>query len=195
MVEGEPVRGDPAGEVHAHLDPVVRADADHPLLERADVLPDVGPVGEIDDRVADDLARAVVGDVAAPVGLVQLEPVAREPLRRGDDVTAVRAPADGEHRRVLHEEEVVGGGRAPRPHRLAGDPHEVEAVGVLDAPEPVDDEGAAAHARAALPASALRGRSGRLSAWIASPSAALHASLNASGSVGCAWTVSATSSR
>ena len=38
-------------------------------------------------------------------------------------------------------------------------------------------------------------RSGGFSMWIGSPSAALHASMNASGSVGCAWMVSATSSR
>ena len=42
--------------------------------------------------------------------------------------------------------------------------------------------------------SALAGRSGRLRAWMASPRAALQASMKASGSVGWAWTVRATSS-
>ena len=51
------------------------------------------------------------------------------------------------------------------------------------------------NARAGAPASVFLGRSGRLSAWMASPSAALHASMKASGMVGWACTVSATSSR
>ena len=50
------------------------------------------------------------------------------------------------------------------------------------------------HAGAAAPLAALRGRSGLLRAWMASPSAALHASMKASGKVGWACTVSATSS-
>ena len=46
---------------------------------------------EVEDRVADDLAGAVVGDVAAAGGLVEADAVMRERLGRGEEV--------GRHRR------------------------------------------------------------------------------------------------
>ena len=212
-VEGEPVRGDPARQVHADgadllvahpgaavllvaagLDGVIGAGADHRLLQRGHVLPDVRAVGEIEHRIRHELPRPVVGHVAPAIGGVDLEALLPEPLRRGDDVPALGAPAEGEHGRVLQQEQVVGGRGQPLGHRRAGERHQAQAVLVLDAAELVDLQ--RPHACAAAPlAFSRRGRSGRLSAWMASPSAALHASMNASGRVGCACTVSATSSR
>ena len=117
----------------------VGAGADHGLLERGDELPDVGLRGEVHDRIGHDLAGPVVGDVPSPVGLVDLEATAREPLRRGNHVPAVGAPAQGQDGRVLEEEEPVGV-RVAGPDPVRGEPHQLEAVGVLDPPEPVDTQ-------------------------------------------------------
>ena len=90
-VEGETMHGAPAPQAHADRpdlavpDPctVETSDAlsrqavgcgapNHHLLEVFDVSADISPVGvEIEDRVADDLARPVVGDVPSAPGLEQ----------------------------------------------------------------------------------------------------------------------------
>ena len=54
--------GDPRGG-----DAEVGADRDQRLLDPADVVDDLDVVGERDDRVADQLAGAVEGDLAAAV--------------------------------------------------------------------------------------------------------------------------------
>ena len=98
-VEGEAVGGDPAREMDADRgdlllprpdadellalprlggDAVVGQGADQHLLEVADVAPDVPPVGaEVDDRIADELPRAVVGDLAAAIALGDLDAARR----------------------------------------------------------------------------------------------------------------------
>ena len=66
------------------LDAVVGRHANQHLLEIADVAMHVAAIGlQVDDRVADDLAGAVVGDVAAAPGLVDLDRRARPAPRRG----------------------------------------------------------------------------------------------------------------
>src|SRR5262249_33607040 len=60
---------DPAGP-----DAKIRGRADEHLLEIANVTVDVAAVGlQIDDRIADDLAGTVVGDIAAPTGFVHMD--------------------------------------------------------------------------------------------------------------------------
>ena len=66
------VGGEP--DTAAALDPAgrqseVRTDADQGLFESAHVVDDVHMAGELGDRVADELARAVPGDLAAAVDL------------------------------------------------------------------------------------------------------------------------------
>src|SRR5215472_4390280 len=88
-VESETVRGDPARDVnsngyqfgvsHPHpscagkasgLDPVFLGHADENFFERAHVPADItAMLSEVDNRVADQLTGAVIGDVTAAVGL------------------------------------------------------------------------------------------------------------------------------
>ncbi len=68
---------------------------------------DVGLPAEVDDRIADELTGTVERDVAPAIDVVQLGAARRDHLLRDDEVRAVAEPADGEHRRVLEEQEVV----------------------------------------------------------------------------------------
>ena len=79
---------DPAG-----LEAVLAGHPDHHLFEIAHVLVHVAAVRlQADDRVADDLARAVVGHIAAAAGLVNLDAQFGQPLRRGQHVRAGSRP-------------------------------------------------------------------------------------------------------
>ena len=78
------------------------------VLEPAHVRDDVAlarpPLRERDDRVADELARAVIRDVAAAVGVDELGAD-----RRGiaQDVLALRARTERVHVRVLLQQQVL----------------------------------------------------------------------------------------
>ncbi len=81
---------------------------DEDLLQKAEVGVEVRAARQVHDRVAHDLARPVVGHVAAPVGLDQVD------SRLGaagliPHQVLIRAPpqADGEHRIVLGENQRV----------------------------------------------------------------------------------------
>ena len=88
---------------------------------------------EIEDGVADELAGAVVGDVAAAVDLVDLDAAAGKELVGGEDVGAGGVAAEGEDRRVLEEEERVADGAGfARGDDLSLD---AQAFGVGDAAE------------------------------------------------------------
>ena len=71
---------------------------------------DVAAIGiEVDDRVAHDLPRPVIGDVAAAPGVEHLDAQAAEPLRRGEDVAAaVLLDADRQDVGVLQQQQRVG---------------------------------------------------------------------------------------
>ncbi len=157
-VEGKAVGGDPAGEVHPHRphlpgadpgaavlgvapgrDSPVGAGPDHRLLERGHELPDVRLRREVHHRVGHDLAGPVVGDVPSPVGLVDLEALEGKPLRRGHHVRAIGSPAQRQDRRVLEEEEPVRV-RIPGANAFGREPHELEAVGVLDPAQLLDPQ-------------------------------------------------------
>ena len=107
LIQRESVRRDPAADVHADgadfpLDSIQTPVApgsrplsmpksakrvDNRLLHRAHVRDDVAlPLAQIENRIADDLARTVIGDVAAAIGLVKCDAGARAAPRR--------APAD-----------------------------------------------------------------------------------------------------
>jgi hypothetical protein len=81
---------------------------DDRLLEVADVALHVAAVAvEIEDRVADELARPVVGGLPAAVGLDHLH------LGSGGDVqlgALVGAPPERDHRRVLEQDDGVRDG-------------------------------------------------------------------------------------
>jgi hypothetical protein len=73
----------------------------------------VGP--EIENRVPDDLARAVIRDIAATPRLEHVYAQRREPLRSRNDVASC-APvpdADGEHVWVFEHDERVRNGSCP----------------------------------------------------------------------------------
>ena len=96
--------------------------ADEHLLEGVDVRRRVGDTGDGrqgEDRVADELARSVVGDVAAAVGLDEL---GADLGGRHEDVAQVGPHTERVHVRMLEQQQVVGGavlgaaragGRAP----------------------------------------------------------------------------------
>ena len=73
--------------VGAH--PVVCAHADHHVLEIADIAVHVAAIGlQVDDRIADDLAGAVIRDVAAAAGLGDLDAEFSKPFVRDQHVRA-----------------------------------------------------------------------------------------------------------
>ncbi len=95
--------------MRAGRDAVVGTGPDHDLLEVPDVAVDVAPVGgEVEDRVAHDLPRAVIGDVAAPARLEELEAAVLERVLGEEHVLAPRVAAQGEDGVVLEEEQGVG---------------------------------------------------------------------------------------
>src|SRR5205823_956952 len=64
---------------------------------------------QVDDRVADDLPRTVIRDIAAASGLVDLDAAGRQRVGRGEDVrsAAVAAHAERQHVRMLDEHQRV----------------------------------------------------------------------------------------
>ena len=83
------------------LDAEVAADLDQRLLEPSDVADHVERLGQLDDRVADELAGTVPGDLAAAVDIDDRCAVDR-PLE------VERALAGGVDRRVLEQQNGVG---------------------------------------------------------------------------------------
>ena len=158
-VEGEAVRGDPARDAHAdgadllvpepgageaghaaRREAVVRAGADHHFLEVAHVAVHVAPVGgEIEDRVADHLAGAVVGDVAAAAGLEHLEAALAQRLGGEEHVLRARVAPEREDRVVLEQQQLV----RDAPGLPFGDQAllDLQPASVGDSPEPPDDQG------------------------------------------------------
>jgi hypothetical protein len=90
---------------------------------------------EVDDRVSDHLAGAVIRHVAAAAGFEYLDAPRRELIRRGDDVRpAVLLDADRDHVRMLQQQQGVGDavGFAILDERAL----QVERVGVGNETEP-----------------------------------------------------------
>src|SRR5579859_5948769 len=135
-----PDRGDfAAGSPHpggaflpAGLDSKLRQRGDQYLLQAPNVSHNVAlPFSQIEDGVADHLARPMIGDIAAAVGAMKCDPGALEQLRGGQQVAVVAAAAHGNDVRMFHDEQLVRDLAALSPD------HEVllhgESVGVTDA--------------------------------------------------------------
>ena len=70
---------------------------------------------QVDDGIADELAGAVIGDVAAAVNLVEFDALSHKEFVGREDVAAVRVATEGEDRRMLeHQERIADGGPALR---------------------------------------------------------------------------------
>jgi hypothetical protein len=137
-VEGEAVGGDPAADMDADggeflfrdiawgLDPdaglagdaigrdaEIGGGADHGFFEGADVPVNVAADEvEIEDGVADDLAGAVISDVAAAVGFAELDIFLAQDVFGGEKIFLAGVAAEREDMRMLAEEEdVVDGAR------------------------------------------------------------------------------------
>jgi hypothetical protein len=151
-VVGKAVGGDPAtdvdadggefffGDVARRLDPdagfagdavggdtEISGGADHGLFEGADVPVDVATDGiEIEDRIADDLAGAVIRYVAAAVGFAEFDIFLAEDVFGGEEIFLAGVAAEGEDVGMLAEEEdVVDGAGFAR-----GDDALLEGVGI-----------------------------------------------------------------
>ena len=115
----------------AVVTPKSRAGRDQRLLDAADVVDDLDVVGQRDDRVADQLAGAVEGDLAAAVDVDDRGATGVErPLVR------LGALAAGEDRRVLEQQHGVVG--------VAGDHRRVDLALEVPGGEVVDGVGARA---------------------------------------------------
>ena len=91
-----------------HRRPELGAGADHHVLEPAQVAAGIRRRSEIDDRVADQLARAVERERAAAIDLPH---DASTRLHRGrvpEQLVVLRTASGGEHRRVLEQDQRVG---------------------------------------------------------------------------------------
>ncbi len=98
---------DPAG-----LQPELGAHVDQRLLKAPNEIHHIERLGQPDDRIADQLAGAVPGDLAAAVGVDDGGAVDRALLGQ-------RAAARGVDRRVLEQQQRVGSARHPRVGQLA----------------------------------------------------------------------------
>ena len=129
MVEREPVAGHPSGDSDPNRGKLFLADPDagkavnslrgdavicsgtnQHFLEIPDVAVHVAAIGfQVEDGIADDLSRPVVGDVAAAAGLEDLNAMRREHFRSREDVrpSSVATNAEGQNRRVLDKEQLV----------------------------------------------------------------------------------------
>jgi hypothetical protein len=121
--------------LHSGLDPEIGERRDQHRLEAADVLHDVAqpvpPLGQRHDGIADELTRAVIRDVAAPVGRFE---IGTDIGRRHEQVRRVSLPAERVDVRMLEQQEVIIHG--------AGVKGALEAQGlpVRDAPEPAGSQ-------------------------------------------------------
>ena len=137
----------------AGLDAERPARVDHRALERAHQRPyEQAPTAQADDRVGHQLARAVVGHLAAPFDADDVDPARCERLGRGEDMRRIRGAAEREHGRVLEQQQLVAdpvvGARSgqpllQRPGPFVGDPAEPVH---LEAPRN-DPRGARLHRR------------------------------------------------
>ena len=113
---------------------------------------------DTDDRVADELARPVIGDLAAAVGLDDFHPLHAVPVLAHRELARHRSPAPRVDRPVLEGQQHVR-----HPLVLARGPHpllEHQPVPVLDGAEMADPElGKIAPGRAPVRRTRLRHRS------------------------------------
>src|ERR1039457_725016 len=135
LVVADPDRRDALLERRAlSSDPEFRESSDQDFLEIGHVPFDVSPPGlEAEDRIADELPRAVVRDLAAAIGLEPLDAELPAAFARDEDVRGARVAAEGEDRFVLEQQERFFPALRSGARRLCLDP---QSVGVSDPPEP-----------------------------------------------------------
>jgi len=157
-VERESVAGDPAGDAHADGadllgadprasqpgdaaggQPVVGADANHHFFDVANVAVHVAAIRlEVENRIADHLAGAVISDVATAAGLVNGDPEFVQTCGGGKDVraSAVTFDSEGDDRGMLQQHQHV----ADRPGAPLLDEVALqrEPVGIRHHPEPTN---------------------------------------------------------
>jgi hypothetical protein len=91
-------------------DPVVGSRPDKDFLEIADVLVNVAAIWfQVDNRVADNLSRTMVGNVAAAPGLMHLDAARSKRFGGRQDVRAPAVAADAEREdvRMFDENELI----------------------------------------------------------------------------------------
>jgi hypothetical protein len=90
------------------LDPQCSARGDERSLECPDERPDEqATFVETNDRIRDELARTVVGDLAATLDPLDGDPASGELIRGDTDVGGIGVFAEGQDRRMLEQEELV----------------------------------------------------------------------------------------
>ena len=123
-------------------DAKIRGGADHHFFELIDVPAHVAAMlREIEDGIADDLAGAVVGDVAAAIGRGKVDVHLREHAFAGTEMFVFSIAAESDHVRMLAKQQHIGNragfarchcarlqftcrgiGQQPQIHRPAGCP-------------------------------------------------------------------------
>jgi hypothetical protein len=78
------------------------------LFNGTDIRADIAlPLAKVDDGVADDLAGAVVSDIAAAIRVVQFNVLLPQDGFRREEVFAAPVAPDGDDVRVLNEEQMI----------------------------------------------------------------------------------------
>jgi hypothetical protein len=85
---------------------------DQDLFEFANIRNDLFGIVEREDRIPDELARAVIGDVSTPVDVMDLRPGSGYDQPIGEQIRGVPVAPNREHRGVLEQQQVVVGGPA-----------------------------------------------------------------------------------
>src|ERR1700722_5566995 len=79
------------------LDAVFGGSLDHHFFELLDVPADVAAMrGQIHDRIADDLAWTVIGDVAAAIGFAKFDVHLIEQVAAGSKILSIAVAAEGD---------------------------------------------------------------------------------------------------
>ena len=121
------------------FDPEIGGRLDQHFLEVADVAVHVAAIGfQIEDRIANELPRTVIGDVAAAAGFMDVDAARSELIGRGEYVRppAVAANAEREDVRMLEKDQQI----ADAASLALGDqrPLQRKRVGVGNAAKPAD---------------------------------------------------------
>ena len=112
-----------------------RAGVDQRRLERADERPqEQPPLVQAHDRIGDQLARPVVGDLAATLDALDLDAARASSLGRREDVRRVGVPPERQDGGMLEQQQLVAD---PTGRALVDEPL-LEGLGVAvgDPPEP-----------------------------------------------------------
>jgi len=112
VVQATPDASETGDAARAHA--IDSAQADEGFFHHADEVyrTEAAPVrlmeaAEVEDRIADELAGTVIGDVSATIDFVKRDTVFGEQLIRCEDIGSAGIASEGENRRVFEEKERV----------------------------------------------------------------------------------------